>query len=39
MSGSGPVIFGLFVSKKEAQETERAIALPAGWKTIFTRGI
>jgi len=39
MSGSGPVIFGLFASKKEAQETEKAIALPAGWKTILTRGI
>ena len=39
MSGSGPVIFGLFANKKEAQETEKAIALPAGWKTILTRGI
>ena len=39
MSGSGPVTFGLFASKEEAQETERAIALPAGWKTIITLGI
>ncbi len=39
MSGSGPVIFGIFASKKEAQETEKAIFLPAGWKTILTQGI
>jgi len=39
MSGSGPVIFGIFTSKKEAQETEKAISLPAGWKTIITQGI
>jgi len=39
MSGSGPVIFGLFPTRKEAARTEKAVALPAGWKTVITRGI
>jgi 4-diphosphocytidyl-2-C-methyl-D-erythritol kinase len=39
MSGSGPVIFGLFPGKEEAEKTERAIPLPAGWKTVITQGI
>jgi 4-diphosphocytidyl-2-C-methyl-D-erythritol kinase len=39
MSGSGPVIFGLFSMRKEAERTEKAVALPAGWKTVITRGI
>jgi 4-diphosphocytidyl-2-C-methyl-D-erythritol kinase len=39
MSGSGPVIFGIFANKKEVEETEKAIALPARWKTIITQGI
>ena len=39
MSGSGPVIFGLFSTRKEAERTEKAVALPAGWKTVITRGI
>jgi 4-diphosphocytidyl-2-C-methyl-D-erythritol kinase len=39
MSGSGPVIFGIFASKEEAWETEKAIDLPAGWKTIVSQGI
>ena len=39
MSGSGPVTFGLFSTRKEAERTEKAVALPAGWKTIVTRGI
>lgn len=39
MSGSGPVTFGLFSTRKEAERTGKAVALPAGWKTIVTRGI
>jgi len=39
MSGSGPVIFGLFSMRKEAERTEKAVALPAGWQTVITRGI
>jgi len=39
MSGSGPVIFGLFPGKEEAEKTGRAIPLPAGWKTVITQGI
>jgi 4-diphosphocytidyl-2-C-methyl-D-erythritol kinase len=39
MSGSGPVIFGLFSTRKEAARTGKAVALPAGWKTVITRGI
>jgi len=39
MSGSGPVTFGLFSTRREAERTEKAVALPAGWKTIVTRGI
>jgi len=39
MSGSGPVIFGLFPAKKAAEQTEKVIVLPEGWRTIITRGI
>jgi 4-diphosphocytidyl-2-C-methyl-D-erythritol kinase len=39
MSGSGPVIFGLFPRKEEAEKTGREIPLPAGWKTVITQGI
>ena len=39
MSGSGPVTFGLFSTRKEAERTEKTVALPAGWKTVVTRGI
>jgi 4-diphosphocytidyl-2-C-methyl-D-erythritol kinase len=39
MSGSGPVIFGLFPRKEEAEKTGRAIPLPPGWKTVITQGI
>jgi 4-diphosphocytidyl-2-C-methyl-D-erythritol kinase len=39
MSGSGPVIFGLFSTRKEAARTGKAVTLPAGWKTVITRGI
>jgi len=39
MSGSGPVVFGLFSSEKEAERAKKAMALPAGWKTVITQGI
>ena len=39
MSGSGPVVFGLFSTKKEAERAEKAMALPAGWKTVITQGL
>ncbi len=39
MSGSGPVLFGLFPGKEEAEKTRRAILLPAGWKMVIAQGI
>jgi len=39
MSGSGPVVFGLFPAKKEVEEAEKAIPLSAGWRTVIARGI
>jgi 4-diphosphocytidyl-2-C-methyl-D-erythritol kinase len=39
MSGSGPVVFGLFASKGEAEETGRRFILPEGWKSIIAQGI
>lgn len=39
MSGSGPVTFGLFSTREDAEHTEKAVALPVGWKTIVSRGI
>ena len=39
MTGSGPVTYGIFSSKKEAEQTEKVITLPTGWKTIICRGI
>ncbi|MBI5966676.1 MAG: 4-(cytidine 5'-diphospho)-2-C-methyl-D-erythritol kinase [Deltaproteobacteria bacterium] len=39
MSGSGPVVFGLFPAKKEAERAEEAMPLPAGWRTVIARGI
>ena len=39
MSGSGPVTFGLFSTRKDAERAEKAVALPAGWKTIVSWGI
>ena len=39
MTGSGPVTYGIFSSKKEAEQTEKVINLPTGWKTIICRGI
>jgi len=39
MSGSGPVTFGLFSTRKDAERAEKAVGLPAGWKTVISRGI
>jgi 4-diphosphocytidyl-2-C-methyl-D-erythritol kinase len=39
MSGSGPVVFGLFASKGEAEETGKRFILPEGWKSITAQGI
>ena len=39
MSGSGPVTFGLFSSKKEAEEVARRLKLPEGWQSIVAEGI
>ena len=39
MTGSGPVIYGIFSSKEEAEKTEKRIFLPTGWRTVLCRGI
>ena len=39
MTGSGPVIYGIFPSRAEAEQTERIMALPKGWETAVSRGI
>lgn len=39
MSGSGPVTFGLFPSKEEAEMASKKLDLPEGWKFIIARGI
>jgi len=39
MTGSGPVIFGLFSEKEEGEWVDRAMALPPGWKTVMAKGI
>ena len=39
MSGSGPVTFGLFPSKREAEESARRFKLPEGWQCIVAQGI
>ena len=39
MTGSGPVIYGIFSSPTEAGQAEKIIALPNGWKTVVCRGI
>jgi 4-diphosphocytidyl-2-C-methyl-D-erythritol kinase len=39
MSGSGPVVFGLFASKGEAEETGKRFILPEGWKSVIAQGI
>ncbi len=39
MSGSGPVTFGLFPSRKEAEEAGGRIRLPEGWQSIVAEGM
>lgn len=39
MSGSGPAVFGLFSSRKEAEGAEKTMDLPKGWQAIITQGI
>lgn len=39
MSGSGPTIYGLFSSKKEAEEAAQKMALPSGWKILIAQGL
>jgi 4-diphosphocytidyl-2-C-methyl-D-erythritol kinase len=39
MSGSGPVVFGLFASKGEAEEAGKRFILAEGWKSIPAQGI
>jgi 4-diphosphocytidyl-2-C-methyl-D-erythritol kinase len=39
MSGSGPVTFGLFPSRREAEEAGRRLKLPEGWQSIVAEGI
>jgi 4-diphosphocytidyl-2-C-methyl-D-erythritol kinase len=39
MSGSGPVTFGLFPSKREAEETARRLKPPEGWQSIVAESI
>jgi 4-diphosphocytidyl-2C-methyl-D-erythritol kinase len=39
MSGSGPVTFGIFSSREEAEEAQTQIRLPEGWQSIVVEGI
>jgi 4-diphosphocytidyl-2-C-methyl-D-erythritol kinase len=39
MSGSGPVVFGLFDDPAGMKRAEEGLSLPAGWKVIPARGI
>ncbi|MBI4495615.1 MAG: 4-(cytidine 5'-diphospho)-2-C-methyl-D-erythritol kinase [Deltaproteobacteria bacterium] len=39
MSGSGPVSFGLFAGRGEAEHAERRLKLPAGWRTVVVQGL
>lgn len=39
MSGSGPTIYGLFPSRKEAEEAAQKMALPSGWKILVAQGL
>jgi 4-diphosphocytidyl-2-C-methyl-D-erythritol kinase len=39
MSGSGPVVFGLFPSKEEAGEVLKRLVLPQGWRAEICCGI
>jgi 4-diphosphocytidyl-2-C-methyl-D-erythritol kinase len=39
MSGSGPVLFGLFPGAEETRAAGKRLSLPPGWRTIAARGI
>ncbi len=39
MSGSGPAIYGLFSSRKEAEEVAQKMVLPATWKILIAQGL
>jgi 4-diphosphocytidyl-2-C-methyl-D-erythritol kinase len=39
MSGSGPVVFGLFSDPQGAKRAEKKLSLPPGWRIIQARGI
>jgi 4-diphosphocytidyl-2-C-methyl-D-erythritol kinase len=39
MSGSGPVLFGLFETKPGAERAGQSVSLPEGWRAVVARGI
>jgi 4-diphosphocytidyl-2-C-methyl-D-erythritol kinase len=39
MSGSGPVVFGLFRDSEGMKRAEKGLSLPAGWRAIPAKGI
>jgi 4-diphosphocytidyl-2-C-methyl-D-erythritol kinase len=39
MSGSGPVVFGLFRDPEGMKRAEKGLPLPAGWRAIPAKGI
>jgi 4-diphosphocytidyl-2-C-methyl-D-erythritol kinase len=39
MSGSGPVLYGLFSSRKETEEIAQKITLPSGWQALIAQGL
>jgi len=39
MSGSGPVIFGLFSSRGEAETAQKTLQLPPDWRSVVTQGL
>jgi 4-diphosphocytidyl-2-C-methyl-D-erythritol kinase len=39
MSGSGPVVFGLFKDPEGMKRAEEGLSLPAGWRAIPAKGI
>ncbi len=39
MTGSGPVTYGIFPSRTEAEQAEKIMVLPKGWRTALSRGI
>jgi 4-diphosphocytidyl-2-C-methyl-D-erythritol kinase len=39
MSGSGPVVFGLFADREGMKKAEERLALPPGWRAVPAAGI